>query len=74
MQDCTRTIVIEGGIGSVNYRAYKLIEACKKSLEYGIYKLKPNVLLSEYGRTVENKVHEYGYSVIKSLTGTWRWL
>ena len=67
--DCARTVVIEGGMGSVNHRAYKLLDACKKSLEYSIYKLKPNVLLSEYGKNIENKVHEYGFSVIKSLTG-----
>ena len=50
-------------------KAYKLIKACKESLEYAIYKLRPNILLSTYGKEVEKKVNEYGYSIIKSLTG-----
>ena len=40
--DCARTIVIEGGMGSVNHRAYKLIEACKKASLHDFIMSLPN--------------------------------
>lgn len=67
--DCARTTIVKGNLGSVNKEIYKLISACKESLEYGIFKLKPKTLLSEYGKNVEKKVNEYGYNIVKSLTG-----
>ncbi|WP_157143737.1 type I methionyl aminopeptidase [Brachyspira pilosicoli] len=68
--DCARTMVVKGNqLSSTNKKAYKLIKACKESLEHAIYKLRPNILLSTYGKEVEKKVNEYGYSIIKSLTG-----
>ena len=67
--DCARTTIVKGNLGSANKEIYKLISACKESLEYGIFKLKPKTLLSEYGKNVEKKVNEYGYNIVKSLTG-----
>ena len=70
--DCARTIIVKNktGISSItNKDTPRLISSCKKALEYGISKLKPNVYLSEYGRAVEKKVSEYGYVIFKSLTG-----
>lgn len=70
--DCARTIIVKNKVGMssiTNKEAPRLISSCKKALEYGIQKLKPNVYLSEYGRAVEKKVSEYGYYIFKSLTG-----
>lgn len=67
--DCAKTLVVKNSNGYVNHTAYKMIDTCKYALESAIYKLKPGVLLSEYGRAVQQKVKDDGFTVVKFLTG-----
>lgn len=67
--DSARSIVVNGSRGYVNHTAYKMVDLCKEALENAIYVLKPGVLLSKYGKTVQKKVKEAGFTVVKFLTG-----
>ncbi len=46
-----------------------LIQASAEALEKAITMIKPGVKLSEVGKEVEHKIHEYGFKPIDNLTG-----
>ncbi len=69
--DVARSFLVETTTGaSVNDKALaKMNSVCKVSLEMAIGILKPGMLLSEYGRTVDTLVKEFGFTTMKFLTG-----
>ncbi len=56
-------------IGEVSDNAKKLVEITKKCLEEGIKAVKPYEPVSNIGNRINDIADEYGYSVVRALTG-----
>ena len=56
-------------IGEVSDNAKKLVEVTKKCLEEGIKAIKPYEPVSNIGNRINEIADEYGYSVVRALTG-----
>ncbi|MFH1246276.1 MAG: type I methionyl aminopeptidase [Candidatus Liptonbacteria bacterium] len=56
-------------VGQVSPRAERLIKCTEEALEDAIQAAKPGNTFGDIGAAVQSKVAEYGFSVVKSLTG-----
>ncbi|MDD5166828.1 MAG: type I methionyl aminopeptidase [Candidatus Omnitrophica bacterium] len=57
------------GVGKINPRAKKLIEAAKKALSVGIKEARINNHLSDISYAIQNYVEKQGFSVVRQFVG-----
>ena len=63
--DTSRTYII----GEVDPKIEKLVRRTKKALELGIAQIKPDVMLYEVGRAIENYLKPFGYAIVEAYCG-----
>lgn len=63
--DTSRTYII----GKADERIEKLVRRTKKAMEMGINAIKPDGLLNAVGKTIENYLEPFGYSIVEAYCG-----
>ena len=63
--DTSKTFIIGEAPDDVKY----FIERTEKAMYRGIDVLKPNILLSQMGKTIETYIQKFGYSIVKEYGG-----
>lgn len=56
-------------IGNVEEETVKFVDITEKAMYAGIEILKPGILLSQMGKTIESYVKKYGFSVVREYGG-----
>lgn len=57
------------GVGKISMAAQKLIDICQKSLEAGIWQMKPGNYLSDVQTAIATTIQKAGLHVVRDLTG-----